>query len=146
MSSSLYTTLVVGLAVLDAEPREQRLQAALALPHALRRIPVAADALAQRLHRERGRIDFRHLVPIERRGNTGIGGGPNGVRTRDRLVAGVLAEVDENAAPVCDAPGGRRDLLIADAPLDLLRQRLGEASHVGILELRLDRRHDVQTG
>ena len=69
---------------------------------------------------------------------------PDRVGARDRPVAGVLAEVDEDADPVGDAPGRRGDALVADPPLDLLGERLREPAHVRERQLGPDRRQDVQ--
>ena len=66
------------------------------------------------------------------------------VGARDRPVAGVLAEVDEDADAVGDPPGRRRDALVADPPLDLLGERLREPAHLRERQLRPDRRQDVQ--
>ena len=81
--------------------------------------------------RERLRLDARDLVPPERCGDARVGRRPDGVRRRDRPVARVLAEVDEHADAIGDTPRRRRDGLVVDAPLDLLRQSLREPTHVG---------------
>ena len=75
-------------------------------------------------------LDGRDLVPAKRRGDARVGRRAHRVRGRDRAVARVLAEVDEHADAVGDAPGRRRDALVADAPLDLLGERLREPPHV----------------
>ncbi len=112
-------------------------------PHAGHRVTDLRDSLPHRLDRERGRVDSGNLLPQQRGRNTRVRGRPHRVGGRDRLVARVLAEVDEDAAPVLDPPRRRRDLLVADAPLHLLGQGLREAPHLRELELGLDRRHDV---
>ena len=96
--------------------------------------------------RERGRIDVGDLVPAKRRRDARVGGRAHRVGAGDRPVAGVLAEVDEDALAVGDPPGRRRDPLVADPPLDLLGERLREAAHLGERQLGPDRREDVQPG
>ena len=102
------------------------------------------EALAHRLEREPGRVGARHLLPGQRCRGPRVGGRTDRVGGGDRPVARVLAVVDEDAPPVGHLPGRGRDILVADAPLDLLRERLGEAPHLRKPELRLDRREDVQ--
>ena len=80
----------------------------------------------------------------ERRRDARVGRRPHRVGRRDRPVARVLAEVDEHADAVGDAPRGRRDRLVVDAPLDLLGQRLREPAHVGEQHSRLIGRQDVE--
>ena len=64
---------------------------------------------------------------------------PHRVRRGDRPVAGVLAEVDEDADPIRDTPRGRGDRLVAHAPLDFLGECLREPAHLGKRQLRPDR-------
>ena len=72
----------------------------------------------------------RDLLPLQRRRDARVGRRPHRVRRRDRTVARVLAEVDEHADAIGDAPRRGRDPLVTDPPLDLLGDRLGEAAHV----------------
>ena len=90
---------------------------------------------------ERATSDHR-----QRRRDPRVGRRPHRVGARDRAVARVLAEVDEDAPPVGHAPGRRRHVLVVDPPLDLLRQRLREPPHLREGELRPDRRQHVQPG
>ena len=85
------------------------------------------------------RIDVGDLVPAQGRGDPGVGGRAHRVSTRDRPVAGVLAEVDEDADAVGHAPRGRRDALVAHPALDLLGEGLREHPHVREPQLGADR-------
>ena len=93
-----------------------------AAPHAAHRIADVRDPRRHRLERERLRLDGRDLVPAERRRDARVRRRPHRVRRRDRAVARVLAEVDEHADAIGDAPRRRRDRLVVDAPLDLRRR------------------------
>src|SRR5207244_3159626 len=132
------------LGLFHAELREPRLERDLVLPHVGGEVSDLRHAVSHRLDREDGGIDRRDLVPAKRCRDPGIGSRAHRVRRRDRAVARVLAEVDEDAPAIGHAPRGRRDLLVADAALDLLRQRLREAADLREEQLRFDRRQDVE--
>ena len=108
--------------------------------------PTCAIRVGHRLDRERRRVDAGDLVPAQRRRDARVRRGAHRVRRGDRPVARVLAEVDEDADAIGDAPRRRRDRLVVDAPLDLLRERLREPAHLREQQLRLDRREDVEAG
>ncbi|OLC58683.1 MAG: hypothetical protein AUH76_16750 [Candidatus Rokubacteria bacterium 13_1_40CM_4_67_11] len=96
-------------------------------------------------HRRQGKvrgIGGIHFVPLERRRDPRLGGGPHGVRRGDRAVLGVLIVVDEDAMALFLPPLARGEL--GDAALDVARQRQRRAAHRVEAPAPLDAHQDVE--
>src|SRR3954465_12381543 len=122
---------------LEAEALESRPQRHLPTPHPCRQIAPFGNPPGHRLDREAARLHVGNLVPVERRRDPRVRRRADGVRRGDRPVTGVLTEVDEDAAAVGDPPRRRRDLLVANAPLDLLRNPFRKPANVRKADVRL---------
>ena len=132
-----------------SRPSDAKRGRRLGLRRHIPRIRSPASAIRARIvcDRERGRVDVGDLVPAQRRRDAGVGRGADRVGAGDRPVAGVLAEVDE------DADRGRRRARSSSRPRwSPIRRSTSSASAFanrrtsGKRELGLDRREDVEAG
>src|SRR5207302_4171103 len=94
---------------IQTELLEARQEADLPLPHAGGEVADVGHTVAHGRQRVVGRVDVRDLVPAEGRRHARVGGWPHRVGARDRAVARILAEVDEDARAVGHLPRRRRD-------------------------------------
>ncbi len=109
------------------------------------RVQVTQPREAVRYGRDRqlARVDVVELVPADRGRNGPLDHAPDRVGARDRVVTGVLIEVDERLRGVTVlAPPDRRGV-VRGAALDLTRKRERRAAHVGKAPPRLDPDVDV---
>ena len=88
-------------------------------------------------------LDRLDLVPGERRRHLAARPGPGEPRAEDRLVRGVLVEVDEDAAAPLLLPPVRRDQ-VGVPPLELACQRDRRGAHLEAVPARLEADVDVE--
>src|SRR5262249_58967316 len=94
---------------------------------------------------EGGGSAARPLLPARGSRRTGIRRRPDRIGGGDRPVAGVLAVVDEDALAVGHLPRRRSHALVADPPLDLLGNSLGETPHLWERQLGPNRAQNVES-
>ena len=107
------------------------------------RIADLRETLGNREDGKVGRLAVGDLVPVKRRGHTGVGQRAHGIRGARRPIFRVLVVVEEHAVTLLFPP--LRAGQSGRAPLDFTRQRERRAAHLAEGPARMDPHVDVHS-
>src|SRR5215211_5555691 len=127
-----------ALAFVSGGPVHQRLEGVDVVVDGFVEVAQLCETSRNSLDRERLRVDVVDLVPADRRRDSALRIATDRVGGRDRVVPGVLIEVDEQLLRVAILPPPRGRHVVRRAPLDLPRECEGSPPYVGESVLRLD--------